>query len=138
MTTRPQNRLRSLFAMLCLVAVALLYAPLGGAAWLLYSSACCTSGQCPIHGHHHQQMPATPEHAMNCGHNMAAMASCSMSCCQHPDRPAVTPIIFVLPPPVTASTITTFEALVPAPEQRNTVGSTKPLSPPPRISLAAA
>jgi len=101
MTFRNQNRWRSFFATLCLVAVVLLYAPVGGAAWLLYSSACCTHGaQCPIHGHHHEQTPDNPEHAMDCGHKMPAIAQCSMSCCQNPDRPAVAPAIFVLPAPL--------------------------------------
>src|SRR6266704_2247606 len=138
MTTRPQNRLRSLFTVLCLVAVALVYAPVGGAAWSLCSAACCTSGQCPIHGHHPSPSPAATEHAMDCGHDMPAMASCSMSCCQHPDRPVVTPMIFVLPAPLTTSATKSIEALVPVPGPRNTIRSTKPLSPPPRISSAAA
>jgi len=138
MNSRPQNRLRSLFAMLCLVAVVLLYAPLGGAAWSLYSAACCTTQQCPIKGHHAQHSSASPKHAMDCGHDKPAMASCSMSCCQHPDRPAFTPVIFVLPIPLTVSATTNLEALAPAPDSRKIFSSIKPLSPPPRISTAAA
>jgi hypothetical protein len=138
MNPRPQNRFRSLFAMLCLIAVVLLYAPLGGAAWSLYSAACCTTQQCPIKGHHAQHSPAASEHAMDCSHDVPAMASCSMSCCQHPDRPAVAPIIFVLPTPPTVSATANLEALAPAPDPRNVLSSTKPLSPPPRISTPAA
>lgn len=139
MTARPQNRLRSLFAMLCLVAVVLLYAPLGGAAWSLYSSACCTSGaECPIHGHRHAQVPARSDNAMDCGHDMPAMTQCSMSCCHNPDSPALAPVIFVLPAPFGASAAIGSEALVLAPGPQNTFYSIEPLSPPPRISLLAA
>src|SRR5690348_14787251 len=139
MIVQHQNRWRSFFATLCLVAVVLLYAPLGGAAWLLYSGACCTSGgQCPIHGHHHTQTPATSGHAMDCGHKMPGMAQCSVSCCQNPDRPAVASAIFVLPAPVTVSAAATFESLTAFSGPRNSVISFEPLSPPPRLPAVAA
>lgn len=139
MTVQPQNRWRSFFAALCLLAVALLYAPLGGATWLLYSSACCTSGaQCPIHGHHHAPTPTSPNNPMDCGHDMAAMAQCSMSCCQNPDRPVVAPGIFVLPSSVSVSFSTVFEPFLAPPSQQNSFSSFKPLSPPPRFSSPAA
>src|SRR5215472_11723894 len=134
MTPRSQRRRRSLLATLCLVAVALVYAPLGGAAWALYSGACCTSGsQCPIHGHHHRQMPSGPEHAIDCGHDMAPKTQCRMSCCHHPERPAVTSVVFLLPAPLTVTATMDFEELGPVPGSGNTITSTKPLSPPPRI-----
>ena len=138
MIFRPQNRWRSFLAVPCLVAVALLYAPLGGAAWFVYTGACCNTGQCPIHGHHNSQTPFRPEHAMDCGHNMAAMTHCSMSCCQHPDRPALTPGIFVLPAPITVSSVTSFEPLIPAAESRNILSLLEPISPPPRDFAPAA
>lgn len=138
MTLRSQNRRRSLLATLCLVSVALLYAPLGGAAWALYSGACCKSGrQCPIHGYHHSQAPSGPEHAMDCSHDMAASTQCSMSCCHHPDRPAVTPVVFLLPAPLTVTATMDFKGLGPLPGSGNTVTSIKPLSPPPRILALA-
>ena len=138
MTPRSKNRRRSFLAVLCLLAVALLYAPLGGAAWFVYTGACCSTGQCPIHGHHHSQTPSDPEHAMDCGHDMAAAAQCCMSCCHNPDRPAAAPAIFVLPTPVTVSVPTNFEVLVPALASTNTFHSIEPLSPPPRTSVLAA
>lgn len=138
MTPEPQNRWRSFFATLCLVAVVLLYAPLGGAAWALYSAACCKSGsQCPIHGHHHMQTPAGPEHAMDCGHGMAGMTQYSMSCCQNPDRPAVASAIFILPAPVAVSVAANFEPLIAPSGTQSTVSSFEPLSPPPRFSAVA-
>jgi len=137
-TMRPHNRLRSLFAMLCLVAVVLLYAPLGGAAWSLYTAACCTAGQCPIHGNQPSHAPAAPKQAMDCGHDMPAMTQCSMSCCQHPDRPVIAPVIFVLPAPLAVSALTNFDRFAPRSGARSAVSSIEPLSPPPRILVPAA
>ena len=139
MTLRPQNRRRSFFATLCLVAVVLLYAPFGAAAWAAYSKTCCTArAQCPVHGHHHAQTPATPEHAMDCGHEMAGLARCSMSCCHNPDRPTIAPGIFVLPTPVTVSVAATLEPLIALSGPQSAVNSFEPLSPPPRFSALAA
>lgn len=139
MTVRQQNRWRSFFATLCLVAVVFLYAPFGAAAWALYSSACCTSGaQCPIHGHHHAQTPASPQHAIDCGHEMPGMAQCTMSCCHNPDWPAVASSIFVLPAPFTVSEADAFEPLIPDFAPQNPSPSFEPLSPPPRFCPLAA
>lgn len=138
MAARRQNAWRSFFASFCLAALVLLYASLGGAAWSLYSAACCTTAQCPIKGHHHQHAPAAPGHAMDCGHEMAGMSSCSMSCCQNPDRPALGAIVFVLPAPATVSVHVIFEPFIPLPSVLNFLRSIEPLSPPPRISARAA
>ena len=75
---------------------------------------------------------------MDCGHNMGAMTHCSMSCCNHPDRPAVAPAIFVLPAPVTASVAANFEPLIVCSISQNSLNSFEPLSPPPRSSALAA
>jgi hypothetical protein len=139
MMARRLNTRRSFFATLCLVAVVLLYAPLGGAAWFVYSGGCCTSGsECPIHGHHHSQTPSGPEHAMDCGHDMPAVTQCSMSCCHNPDRPGLAPVIFVLPVPIRVSASTSFELLAPLPGSQDSVSSIEPLSPPPRLSSSPA
>lgn len=137
MTSQRQNRRRSFLALLCLAAIALLYAPLG-AAWVVYFGVCCNTGQCPIHGHLHSETSSVPERAMDCGHEMAAVTSCSMSCCHNPERPALTPVIFLLPAPVTVSAATNFEVLVTAPGSMNAFHSSEPLSPPPRFSASAA
>ena len=136
MTTRLHHR-RSIYASICLLVVVLLYAPLAGAAWSAYSAGCCTSGQCPIKSHHHQETPAAPAHHMDCGHDMSGMMSCSMSCCQDADRSAVTSIAFVLPPQVTvpapAAIQSPFESAKPLDFPR----SIEPLSPPPRLFSAS-
>src|ERR1700756_4834244 len=133
MIAEQKNRWRSFFATLCLAAVVLLYAPYGAAAWAVYAKTCCTSRtQCPIHGHHQTQTPAGPGHTMNCGHEKAELAQCSMSCCHNPDQPAVAPAIFVLPAPVSVSAIATFESLTALSGPQSSVNSFEPLSPPPR------
>jgi hypothetical protein len=138
MTTRQQNRWRSFHAIVCMLAVVLLFAPLAAAAWSSYVGACCTSGQCPIKGHHHQHSPAAPENLMDCSHKMPGMAACSMSCCHNPERAAIASGMFVLPAPVTVSAPTISAPFVHLHEPQNFLRSFKPLSPPPRFCPAAA
>lgn len=140
MSTRIENRRRSLFATLCLLAVVLLHAPLGAAGWTLYSSACCnTTGQCPIHGHHHQAPSrASSENPMECDHQMPGMSMCKMSCCDHADRAAIAPVLFVLPPVVVVFAPSDANTLITSSSTRNELRSIEPLSPPPRFSAMAA
>jgi hypothetical protein len=137
MTTRHQNPWRSFQAIVCLFAVVLLFAPLAAAAWSSYSAACCTSGQCPIKSHHHQHSSSS-ENPMNCGHEMPGMAACSMSCCHDLDRLAISPGLFLLPAPVTIYAPSILKSPFDLLEPMNFHRSFKPLSPPPRISPAAA
>src|SRR2546429_9395284 len=58
MPPRSQNRRRSLLSVLCLVAVALLYAPLGGAVWALYSAPRSEGGRVGEEG----RSRGAPEH----------------------------------------------------------------------------
>jgi hypothetical protein len=73
---------------------------------------------------------------MDCGHDMAGMASCSISCCQSPDRPAVTLLAFLLPSPASlivpavATEFTTALKTIEIPR------SMEPVSPPPRFVAA--
>src|ERR1700694_2622686 len=103
MQTSRHNRRRSISASICLLVVVMLYAPLAGAAWSSYQSACCASGQCAIAVHHHQKTPAAPAHHVDCGHDMAGMMDCSLSCCHESDRWLVTSIAFVLPPSISVA-----------------------------------
>ena len=139
MSVRHQDRWRWFFASLCLAAVVLLHAPFGAAAWAAYAKTCCTSrAQCPIHGHRHSQTPANSERTMDCSHDMAATAQCSMSCCQNPDRPAVASAMFVFPVPATISVTENREPLIVLSESLGPIRSFEPLSPPPRFSSTAA
>lgn len=122
-------------ACFCLLAVLLLYAPLGAAVWTAHGMSCCTGDFCPSSSHHHQKTPAAPAHH-NCGQEMG-MTACSMSCCQTPDRPMVASLNFVLPQlnfpaaPVLISPFETARSSI-APSR-----SSEPLSPPPRFAFAA-
>src|SRR5215470_11346115 len=138
MKIQHHDRWRSFFATLCLFAVALLYAPLGGAAWSLYSAACCTSGQCPIHGHHHQNSPASSPNPMDCGHEMPGTSKCTLSCCHNSEHSVVAPVLFVLPPIVNISAPSELNSSVIFPTASVDLRSLGPLSPPPRLSSAAA
>jgi len=103
---KHHHRTRLIGALACLLAIAVLYAPLAAAAFSPSVMACCTSGFCNIPRHHHKSAPATSEAAAasheDCGHDMAAkmagMSDCSMDCCQTHDTPAVSSVAFVMPP----------------------------------------
>jgi hypothetical protein len=143
-----QKRVRAIAGWICLLAVALMHAPLAGAVMIAHGLDCCASGYCKIPAHHHkqqkrqteaQQAPIPHSDGMNCEHEMAGMAitSCSMSCCQDPSRPALTPVAFVLPTAVLAPE--PGEALRPVRTAAAAKISrfTTPLSPPPRSSSPA-
>jgi hypothetical protein len=138
MQTSLQRRRRSIYAIVCLLVVVLLYAPLASAAWSSYQSACCTSDQCPIPEHHHHKSPAAPADHMDCGHDMAGMMACSMSCCHDSERSAVTSIAFVLPPLMTIPSSAAIKSPVQLAKLLDFPRSIEPLSPPPRFAPPAA
>jgi len=131
------HRRRSISASICLLVVVLLYAPLAGAAWTAYQSACCTSGQCPIAAHHHQKTPAAPANHMDCGHDMPGMMSCAMSCCHDSDRSLLGSIAFVLPPPAAVACVAAVKSPIQVARHLDYPRYLEPFSPPPR-SLSAA
>ena len=137
MLSARQRRHRSISASICLLVVVLLYAPLAGATLASYQSACCTSDQCPI-PEHHQKSPAAPAEHMDCGHEMAGMMACTMSCCHDSDRSAVTSIAFVLPPVVALGASAVVKLLVKLSTPLDFPRSIEPLSPPPRAVAAVA
>ena len=141
---RKEKLARKAAACICLLAVALLYAPLAVAAFAARGMDCCEGGFCPVHGHHHKtQEPAAPQDAMpaDCGHDMnghgvAGMTECSMSCCQSPERAASVPGAFVLPDATLLAGVRELvrPVQVSAPEEISRLS--KPLSPPPRSNAA--
>jgi hypothetical protein len=137
--TKKQGRVRWAAAWLCLVAVALLYAPLASAALLAYGANCCAGGFCniPAH-HHHKQQPAPSEDSapMDCGHDMSGLKPCAMSCCKDPSRPALIPGAFVLP--LIRFAAVPGEVLRPVQFASSLKISrfVKPLSPPPRFAVS--
>jgi hypothetical protein len=133
-----QNRRRSISATICLLMVVLLYAPFAGAAWSSYQGACCMSGQCAIPAHHHQKTPEAPANHMDCGHDMAGMMACAMSCCHDSDRSVVASIAFVLPPPLAVASSAAIKSPIELARPLDFLRSIEPLSPPPRFVSAAA
>ncbi len=138
MQTVRQNRRRSIAASICLLTVVLLYAPLAGAAWSSYQSACCMSGQCKIPAHHHHKAPAAPANHMECGHDMGGMMACAMSCCHDSERSFVSSIAFVLPPAMAATAPVAITSSIELAKRANFLRPIEPLSPPPRFISAAA
>jgi hypothetical protein len=134
---KRQKRVQLAAAWVCLLAVALLYAPLAGAALLANGVNCCAGGVCPIpeHHHHKQQQAAAKEAApMDCGHEMGGMRSCSMSCCKDPSRPALIPGAFVVPELSFAPAAGEVLHAVQLASSLEISRFVKPLSPPPRFT----
>jgi hypothetical protein len=124
-------------AWVCLLAIGLLYAPLGGAAWASRAMACCTGDHCNIPEHHHQKTSPHPAADTNCGHDMSGMSECSMSCCQNPERPLVTALLFVLPPLTWALAPIQVTGGVRISPSAELPRFTQPLLHPPRVAAAA-
>ncbi len=135
-TKKRQKRIRMAAAWLCLLAVALLYAPLAGAALLANGVDCCAGGFCPIAEHHHHKQQPSPKQApaaSDCGHEMRGMKTCSMSCCKDPSRPALIPGAFVLPAADFVPAADELLQTVPLTNLLEISRFVKPLSPPPRF-----
>jgi hypothetical protein len=136
-TPLSQYSRRSFAACFCLLAVVLLYAPLSGAAWASHAMSCCNGDHCNIPQHHHQKTATQPASHKDCDHGAGGLMACSMSCCQNPDQPIVSAMIFVLPQLALAG-LPNFSTRAEAPAQSVEIpGSIEPISPPPRIAGAA-
>ena len=133
---------RNAAAWICMAAVALLYAPLAGAALVASGIGCCAGAYCPIRSHHHKtQKPAAPqdslpmdcEHAKNGrAHAASGMLSCSMSCCQDGIRPALIPGAFPLPEVTALPTVDEAAQPIDFTQPSEISRLSKPHSPPPR------
>ena len=99
--------------------------------------ACCSGDHCHIPQHHHAKAPAQPAAHEDCGHDGGGLLACSMSCCQNPDQPVVTAVIFVLPHLALAAAPNPGIGGVEPTQSVEILRSSKPLSPPPRAAGAA-
>jgi hypothetical protein len=137
-------------AWVCLLAVILLWAPLGAVALEANGMGCCIAGFCAhgLHGHQRGEQappaePAAAETSMGCEHHGATRnkpdaMKCSLSCCHETSAAMAAAIVFVLP--ATTSLSAPLGASSASPELTATefMQSIEPLSPPPRITLPAA
>ena len=144
MRMREKKLAQKAAACICMLAVALLYAPLAAAALVAPGMDCCVGGLCPVHGHHPKtQERTTPQNAMpmDCGHDMsghksAGMSECSMTACQSPEHPLAIPGAFVLPDATLLLGIHELVQPVPATVLEEISRLSKPLSPPPRSAAS--
>jgi hypothetical protein len=139
MALPKNNWLRRLGGYACLLAVMLIYAPLGLLALWTGTGACCKSGYCPIPGHHRQaHSKADGEHnGMDCEHSAPGLAACTMSCCHDKEHALVAPVSFVLEESMAPRTTTLVARLAPTPPSKSIAQSFEPLSPPPRLAATA-
>jgi hypothetical protein len=75
---------------------------------------------------------------MDCSHEMAGMMACTMSCCQDADRSMVASVVFVLPPAARPAARIAIARIAEAPRPLEFPRTFEPLSPPPRVEVAAA
>jgi len=132
---------RRLRACVCLVAVALLWAPAWAAALQAAGMACCDGAMCPLHGHAPKKSSSDGNSAQDmpmagCDHRGRTTAvDCSVACC-HPKDPVVTgAVVFVLPVTVAISA----PLFIGPPTRPLAVSANSvvfdPASPPPRMVL---
>ena len=134
--SRFSTRQRS-SALLCFLALVLMYAPIASAAVMTITGACCSGDQCPIHGnHHHSQKTDSPP--MDCGHgehNMGGMEHCSMSCCHNTEQPAIHGNLFLLTPLSVSMSLAPHSAISLLSATAKISLAYAPLAPPPKSFL---
>lgn len=123
---------RMIPALVCLLGVCLMQAPLVLAEWSISTGMCCTGSSCPIAAHHHKKAASAAAYEMDCGHDMNSMAACTMSCCHDQDQATVTASIFVMPPVTSFGAPNAVVAAVEVPGLPEFLRSIEPKSPPPR------
>jgi len=114
---------KSIAALVCLLALLLMYAPMASATLMALSGTCCAGDYCPIHGTRHAAQNGNAEKnksaPMDCGHenhDTGKMHSCSLSCCQTVEQIAVNVHVFLLTP---LAITTSLATLSPAPIARD-------------------
>ena len=70
---------------------------------------------------------------MECEHDMARMATCSMSCCHDTLQALVGPVVFVLDAPAELQGLSSVARVSEEPATKDILQDRKPLSPPPRL-----
>jgi len=125
-------------AWVCLMAVALLWAPMWATAWQTDGMDCCKGGMCMAHRHSKLE-PARPQQTgaaetpMDCQHHGGSgMSNCSMACCQESSHTLATPAIFVMPEPTTIGQPSEATLATGNFAATGFVQSFAPLTPPPR------
>lgn len=131
-------------AWVCLVAVALLWAPLWATAWQTDGMDCCKGGMCMAHRHSkpnpsRPQQTGAAETSMDCEHHSASgMSSCPMACGPENSHTLATPTIFVMPEPALVFQTEEAHAASQRVQAEIVPYLVEPPSPPPRNSSAVA
>jgi hypothetical protein len=127
-----------LSALVCFVALMLMYAQIASAAVMVITGTCCSGDQCPIHGNHHHS-PKTDDPPMDCGHgehNMSTMDNCSLSCCHDSERPVVHGNLFLLTPLPVPTALASCSAIPFSSTISKISLAHAPLAPPPKSFLS--
>jgi hypothetical protein len=120
-------------ALVCCVALMLMYSQVAILAVMATTGACCNGDQCPIHGnHHHSQKSEAPMDCGHSGHDKSKMDSCTMSCCHNVEQSAVHANLYLLTPISLSTSLAPYSAIAfsSAPTKISLVFA--PLAPPPK------
>ena len=141
--TNSMLSVRRISAWIGLLAVLVIYAPVTTATLMAVTGACCAGDQCPIHGNHHpaketpaQRSDGPPMDCNHHGHSANKMQSCTMSCCQNVQQPALHAHIFLLTAVSLQSSLVRVSSASPALSASKISPAFAPLAPPPK-SLAS-
>jgi hypothetical protein len=126
---KPQRR-----GILCLIAVAMLYAPVVFANVAFSLMACCTAHYCEIAAHHHKPVKPAPRH--ECPGQDSARDACTMRACETGQRPAIASHIFVLPAGMTLVAFVSWPHQVAQVPPAGPQAVPEPPALPPRLFLA--
>ena len=133
----PVDPRRVFRALVCLVAVILLWAPMGAAAWQTNGMACCKGNMCMAHKHSKSKRSEPQQSTLlECAHHSESEATkCSMSCCHETDPTLIGAVVFLLPTPGMISQSFPVTAALPNFAAKEFLGSFEPIAPPPRTAL---
>src|SRR5260221_12529416 len=132
---------RRITALISLITILLIYAPIASATLMAVTGTRCTGDQYPIHGTHQpskeppaQRSDDSPTDCDHHDHGANKTQSCSMSCCHNGEQPAVHAHIFLLTPLSLDAELAplSLASLSAAPKKFSSVFA--PLAPPPKSS----
>jgi len=136
----PGSAGRKPLALVCLLAVVLLWSPLWAAAWQAYHMDCCNGRLCPAHSRTARTVPTKPQTTSEeCEHHggnsqPSGNMHCSMTCCHEAPVSFTSSTLFLVPQPAALSQPAELVAGVSLLAPSGLFHSLEPLSPPPRAT----
>jgi hypothetical protein len=132
---------KKLAALVCLLAVILLWSPLWATAWQAHGMACCNDGLCLAHGKPTLPPVKAQTRSGECEHadspQRTEAITCSISCCHETPSSFTNAILFLIPQPAALSQPAQSVAAVSVLALSEFCQSLEPLPPPPRAPFCS-